>query len=69
MSEAAREMGRRSVSISRTSFDGEQFHGELVAWRSSQSPLRAARDLYVERRLTGKIAWAHLKELSDYYTR
>ena len=62
----AREIGRRSVSISRRRSMASSFGW---GWRSSQSTALAILNERDERRSTGKIAWAHLKELSDYYTR
>ena len=68
-SEQAAEVGTRSVSTGTTSpFDVEQFG---PGWRSSSSTDRTIPDDVTndDPILTGKIAWAHLKEFADYHDR
>lgn len=64
----AREIGEK-IGVDFTKFDLEQFRIGLAVEleHGSNDPETNVTngDVY----LTGKIAWAHLKEISDYYTR
>ncbi len=66
--EEAREIGEK-IGIDFTKFDLEQFRMGLAIEleHGSNDPETNVTngDVY----LTGKIAWAHLKEIGDYYTR
>ena len=67
-SEEARAIGEK-IGIDFTKFDLEQFRMglavELEHGADDPETNVTNGDVY----LTGKIAWAHLKEISDYYTR
>ena len=64
----AREVGHK-IGIDFTEYDLEQFcmglSVELEHGANDQETNVTNGDVY----LTGKIAWAHLKEIPDYYTR
>lgn len=64
----AREIGAK-IGIDFTKFDIEQFRMGLAVEleHGSDDPETNVTDGDVY--LTGKIAWAHLKEIPDYYTR
>lgn len=66
--EEAREIGEK-IGIDFTQFDLEQFKMglsvELEHGAHDPETNVTNGDVY----LTGKIAWAHLKEIPDYYTR
>jgi len=67
-SEEAREIGQK-IGIDFTKYDLEQFKMglsiELEHGSDDPETNVTNGDVY----LTGKIAWAHLKEIPDYYTR
>jgi hypothetical protein len=63
----AKEIGQK-IGIDFDQYDLEQFRmGLAVELEHADDPETnvTGGDLY----LTGKIAWAHLKEIPDYYTR
>lgn len=66
--EEARAIGEK-IGIDFTSFDLEQFRMglavELEHGADDPETNVTNGDVY----MTGKIAWAHLKEIGDYYTR
>lgn len=66
--EEAREIGEK-IGIDFAQFDLEQFRMglsvELEHGANDPETNVTNGDVY----LTGKIAWAHLKEIPDYYTR
>jgi hypothetical protein len=66
--EEARTIGEK-IGIDFTKFDLEQFRMglavELEHGANDPETNVTNGDVY----LTGKIAWAHLKEIGDYYTR
>lgn len=66
--EEAQEIGN-SIGVDFTKFDLEQFRMglavELEHGANDPETNVTNGDVY----LTGKIAWAHLKEIGDYYTR
>jgi hypothetical protein len=68
--EQARDLGRRiGIDWATSPFDAEQFRMglEVELEHGAHDPeTDVTGDDPV---LTGKIAWAHLKELPDYYTR
>lgn len=67
-SEQAQEIGEK-IGVDFAQYDLEQFRQGLAIEleHGSQDPETNVtnNDVY----LTGKIAWAHLKEIPDYYTR
>jgi len=64
----AREVGNK-IGIDFTKYDLEQFRMglsvELEHGANDPETNVTNGDVYI----TGKIAWAHLKEIADYYTR
>lgn len=66
----AREIGTK-IGIDWTSalFDAEQFQLGLVVELEHGAHDPETDVTHDDPLLTGKIAWAHLKELPDYYTR
>ena len=66
--EQAKEIGIQ-IGIDFAKFDLEQFRMglEIESEHGSHDPeTNVTND---DKTITGKIAWAHLKEISDYYTR
>jgi hypothetical protein len=66
--ETARDVGKR-LGIDFTQVDVEQFRIGLAVEleHGARDPDTNVTDDGLD--MTGKIAWAHLKELPDYYTR
>lgn len=68
--EAAREIGERiGIDWSSSRFDVEQFRMglEVELEHGRHDPVTNVSD--DDELMTGKIAWAHLNEFPDYYTR
>jgi hypothetical protein len=66
--EEAKQIGEK-IGIDFNRFDSEQFKMGLVVEleHGADDPETNVTDSNLE--ITGKIAWAHLKEIPDYYTR
>jgi len=66
--EEAKQIGEK-IGIDFNRFDLEQFKLGLVVEleHGADDPETNVTDSNLE--ITGKIAWAHLKEIPDYYTR
>jgi hypothetical protein len=68
--ERAREIGSKiGIDWESVSFDVEQFRSGLEVELEHGSHDPETDVTHDDPLLTGKIAWAHLKELPDYYTR
>lgn len=66
--EEAREIGKQ-IGIDFTKFDLEQFRLGLAVELEHGAHDPETNVTNGDPLLTGKIAWAHLKEIPDYYTR
>jgi hypothetical protein len=68
--ERAREIGSKiGIDWESVSYDVEQFRSGLEVELEHGSHDPETDVTHDDPLLTGKIAWAHLKELPDYYTR
>jgi len=67
-SEEAKDIGER-IGVDFTKFDLEQFRMGLAVELEHGSNDPETNVTNSDLLMTGKIAWAHLKEISDYYTR
>lgn len=69
-SDEARELGTKiGIDWDRSAFDVEQFQMGLAVELEHDARDPETDVTGDDPILTGKIAWAHLKELPDYYTR
>jgi hypothetical protein len=66
--EEARKIGEQ-IGINFTQFDLEQFRMGLAVELEHGSHDPQTNVTNSDPLVTGKIAWAHLKEIPDYYTR
>jgi hypothetical protein len=66
--EEAKEIGEK-IGIDFSAIDLEQFRMGLSVELEHDSGDPETNVTNGDVHLTGKIAWAHLKEISDYYTR
>lgn len=64
----AREIGQK-IGIDFTKFDIEQFRMGLAVELEHGAHDPETNVTNSDPLITGKIAWAHLKEIPDYYTR
>ena len=64
----ARKIGEQ-IGVDFTKFDLEQFHMGLAVELEHGSHDPETNVTNGDPLTTGKIAWAHLKEIPDYYTR